>query len=216
VLAKDFVSKANDFETKLAANQLTDAEITALDDELCELFKTKHDFVEEDSEEVKKLKHNKDVSDAKAEIAEAETIVQLKTLQTKFKDLPEVLPLIEGKIKKIETADKKKQDDENAQKQAKFISGAKEEIKAAKYESLQSISEKYKEYPELVEIINKRLSDEKPGKGDEELKTKLLSKREWHYKDLEALGIKPTGNDMTIAGVRLQKEMYFNTYSVKR
>ncbi len=216
VLAPDFVSKAKDFEEKLAANQLTDDEIKAADDELCELFKTKHDFVDEDSDEIKAAKRGQVLSEARADIAEAGTADELKTLQIRFKDLPEVQPLITKKLQKLDDDAKKADEKKRAEDQAKFLVDAEKEIKAAKYEDLQALGEKYKDHPELVTLINKRHADEKPGKGEAELKEKLLSKREWTYAELEALGIKPTGNDMKVAGLRLEKEYLFRTYSVRR
>ena len=219
VLDPGFVSKANTFEEKLKNNELTDEEAEKLDDELVELFKNSHNFEEEDSDELKEIKHQKAVSDAKADIAEAGNIDLLKALQKKFKDLPEVQPLIEKKLAKLqedaENSEKMKKDKEKAEKD-KFIVDAKKEITAAKYDDLQAIGEKYKEYPELVEIIKKRHADEKPGKDDEEIAVKLRSKREWTYRELQAMNIKPTGNDMTVAGVRLEKEYLLNIYSVRK
>jgi hypothetical protein len=215
VLDPAFVSKANAFEEKLKNNQLTDEEITAADDELVALFNA-HDLSEEDSDELKQAKQAKVVSDAKAEVSEAETTEALTALQEKFKELPEVLPLISKKLEKLQKqAEKIKKDDDQA-KLEKFIADAKAEIKAAKFEELQAMGEKYKEYPELVTIINKRHKDEKPEQASKGLKEKLLSKSEWSYAELKELGITPTGNDMTVKGVKLEKEFLLNIYSVRK
>jgi hypothetical protein len=215
VLDPAFVSKANDFEKKLEANELTEEEIKAWDAELVELFK-KHDLTEEESPEVIAARRNQAIAEAKAAIAEAETVDQLKALHGSLSEFPEVLPLITKKIEKLEADAKKQSDQAAAQIRAKLITDASAEIKAAKYEELQALGEKYKEYAELVKLINERHSNEKPVKDTEQLKEKLLSKKEWSYAELKAMNIEPTGNDMTIAGVKLEKEMYFRVYSVRR
>lgn len=211
VLDAAFVSKATEFEQKVVNNELTDDEIKAWDDELVELF-NKHNLSEEDSEDVKNLKKAKEISDAKAEIAETETFEDLNKLQVKFKDLPEVLPLIAKKLDIIEKAVNKTQEDNKA----KFLTDAKAEIAAAAYDQLQAMGEKYKDHPELIEIVNKRHKEEKPGNDDAELAAKLRSKKEWSYAALRELGINPTGDDMTVAGVKLEKEYLLAVYSVRK
>lgn len=222
VLDPGFVSKAKTFEEKLKNNQLTDEEIQSEDNELVELF-NKHDLTEEDSDDVKIAKHNIAIADAKVEIADAGTIEVLTALQEKFKLLPEVQPIIDKKLEKLQKdVEKSSQQaakaNEQEEKQAReqLIAHGKEEIAKTSFEDLQIIGEKYKDYPELVEIINKRHKDEKPKKDHEELAKKLRSKAEWTYKELEAIGIKPTDNDMTVAGVRLEKEFLLSVYSVRR
>jgi len=212
VLDKAFVSKALDFEAKLKNNQLTDDEITALDNELVDLFNTLHDFTEEDSDEIKKANHKAAVSEAKAAIAESGTIEDLVILREKYNELSEVHPLIDAKIDKLT---KQGQKNDDLKRQA-LIDNAKKEIAAAKYDELQAMGEKYKEYPELIAIINQRHKDEKPGNEETKLKDTLLSKKEWSYADLRALGINPTGNDMVVAGVRLDKEYLLTIYRVRK
>lgn len=212
VLDKAFVSKALDFEEKLKNNQLTDEEITALDNELVELFNTLHDFVEEDSDEIKAANHKALLNEAKAAIAECGTIEDLAILREKYNELSEIEEIVEQKKEKII-----KQGQQAASlKREKLIDNAKKEIAAAKYEELQALGEKYKEYPELITIIKKRHNDEKPGNEEAKLKETLLSKKEWSYADLRALGINPTGNDMTVAGVRLDKEYLLTIYRVRK
>lgn len=211
VLDPGFCSKVTEFEEKLKNNQLTDDEMKAWDAELVELFNAQpHEEV--DSEELKDVKHDKDVANAKAEIAEAETIEALTALQNKYNStLPEACELIPPKIAKLVKAAEKA---ENAKKE-QFITEAKKEIAAAKYDDLQAMGEKYKEYPELVEIIKKRHADEKPDPV-KTLKEILLSKKEWSYKELRGIGIEPTGNDMTVEGVKLEREYLLAVYSVRK
>jgi len=212
VLDKAFVSKAVDFEEKLKNNELTDDEIIAADNELVDLFNTLHQFAEEESEELKKANHKAIVNEAKVAIAEAGTIEDLAILREKYNVLPEVHPMIDQKIEKL-TAKSQKDKDEQTKK---IIEAGKKEITAARYDDLQAMGDKYKDYPELVAIINKRHNDEKPGNDDEKLRQTLLSKKEWSYPDLKALGINPTGNDMKVAGVKLEKEFLFAIYSVRK
>jgi hypothetical protein len=209
VLDPSFVSKAEDFEKKIEANQLSDDEIKAEDEELVKLFNELHSFSEEPSEDLKKAQHDKVVSEAKAEIAEATTLDDITFFENKFKDIPEVLPILEKKKKKFE---------EGAQRDAtiQLINFAKKEITECAYDNLQAMGEKYKEYPELIEIIKKRHVDEEPANRKTSLSATLKSKKEWSYPELIALGITPTGNDMTIEGVKLGKEYLFNVYSVQK
>lgn len=210
-----FVSKVNTFEKKLAGNQMTDEEIEADDNELVELFKA-HEISDEDSEEVKKANHDKAVAEGKASILEAETIEELKALNTSLKEFPELLPIIETKMGKLEKT-KQDQDDKNKKSQHEaLIAQAKKEISEAKYEDLQGLGEKYKQHPELTNLIKERHEKEKPGKQDDELKEKLLSKKEWSYKELRALGITPTDENMTVAGVKLEHIWLCDAYRVKK
>jgi len=213
VLDPSFVSKARDFEEKVKNNQLSDEEIKAGDEELVNLFKTLHNITEEDPPSVKEAQHKKDIAEARAAIAEAGTIKDILLLKEQYQNITDVLPLIDKKIEKlekIEAQSKKAAEDQKAQ----FIVDAKSEINAAKYDNLQALGEKYNDYPELVEMIKKRHSDEKPQKENEELAAKLHSKKEWSYVELKGIGINPTGNDMVVAGVKLEKEFLFPVYVV--
>lgn len=210
VLDKAFVSKAKDFEEKLKNKELTDDEIKAFDAELVELFNTLHDFAEVDSEEIEKARKQKEFAEAKAAVSEAETIEDLQALETKFKkEFPELVPVIEGRITKLQ----KKQEKESMDQ---LFAVAKQEIAESAYDNLQAVGEKYKQYPELVAIVNKRIEDERPKNEQNELAEKLRSRKEWSYKDLRAMGVEPTGNDMTVAGVRLEKEYLLNIYAVRK
>lgn len=216
VLDPAFVSKAKDFEKKLENNEMTDEEIKAADDELIELF-NKHDLSEEDSEELAAAKRERDLALAKKEVAEAETIVKLTEQKERFKkDFPEVVPLIDKKLVKLQKDAEKKEAEEKQVALDKLFGIAKKEIAECPYDELQAMGEKYKQYPEMVELVRKRHEDEKPEKEQAALAEKLRAKKEWSYKELEALGIKPTGNDMTVAGVRLEKEYLLSIYSVRR
>lgn len=217
-----FVVKARAFEDKLSKGELTDEDIAAEDAELVDLF-AKHDIIDEDSEELAAAKHREALASARANIAETTAVDSLTTLLVKYKDLPEVLPIIEKKIKDIQDTKKKKDADDlkadnlrkEKERRATIDSGTKE-IAEAKYEDLQKMGEKYKAFPELVKMVNDRHEAEKPGKEEEDLRKKILAKSEWNYAALRALGITPTGNNMTVAGVRLEKEYLLEIYSVRR
>lgn len=213
VLNPSFVSKAKDFEAKIKKNELTDDEIAVQDNELVEMFNTMHNFAEEDSEDVKKIKRDSEVDKISLLIASAETIQEVEAIKGKHgKDYPEIIPVCDKKIKKYQDAEQARQQNENND----IIRKGTIEINNAKYEELRAMGEKYKDYPDLVKLVNERHENEKPEKKDEELATKLRAKKQWSYAALRELGINPTGNDMTVAGVRLDKEYLFAVYSVHR
>jgi hypothetical protein len=220
VLDPAFVSKAKDFETKLAANQFTEEEIAAQDIELLELLNSTCDFQTIESEEVIEMRRKETIATAKAAIAEAETLEALANIGLAYKDFPEVMTILDTKVEKLKALALKQKNDHDAHmnelKRKQAIETGTKEINAAKYEDLQALGEKYKDYPELVTLVNDRHSKEKPVKDDEELKKKLLAKAEFNYTALRAMGITPTGNDMTVAGVRLEKEFLLEVYRVRR
>jgi hypothetical protein len=210
-----YVSRVNTFEKKLAGNELTDQEIKSSDDELIELFKA-HEISEEDSEEVKIANHAKAIAEGKASILEAETIEQLNTLRGPLKEFPDLLSLIDTKVAKIEKAKSDQDDKDKKAQHEKMITQAKKEIGEAKYEDLQGLGEKYKDNSELIALIKDRHEKEKPGKQDDELKEKLLSKKEWSYKELRSMGITPTDENMTVFGVKLEHIWLCDAYRVKK
>lgn len=212
VLDKAFISKAKDLEEKIKNNQLTEEEIQKADDELVELFNTLHEHESVDSEELAEAKYKETIAEAKAEIAEASTLDLLNELKKKFKKLPEVQSLLDSKIKKFQETENSKVEQEAKEKLFKI---ARKEIAEIDYNDLGAIGKKYEAYPELVGLINKRIEDERKDWDDKELAVKLRAKKEWSYHELKALGITPTGEDMTVAGVKLYKEWMFNIYSTR-
>jgi hypothetical protein len=212
VLDPAFVQKAKDFEEALKKKELTEDQINAIDDELVELFS--HLEIEEvDSPELAKEKHKAKVLEAKNVIAAAETLDELKKLQKEYEALPELQPFIEKRIEKLEKAVEEATD--KAEKE-KFITDSTAEIAAAKYETLAGLSEKFKDHPDLVKLIEARIIKEKPAAKEMTIREKLQAakKRRWTYDDLIAIGIKPTGDDMKIEGVYLQREYMFKVYFI--
>lgn len=209
VLDPAFVQKATEFETKVKNNELSDDEIKAWDEELVKLFNELHTFSEEDNSEVIAAKHRAEVSEAKNEIAEAETLAALTALQTKYAHLTELSDFIQKRIHKVQ-----KEVMDNQQRQV--FSEATAEIKAWEYASLSSLLEKYKDHPELITLIEARIEAEKPAPKVETLRDKLsgAKKREFTYEDLKAFGINPTGSDMEIEGVYLQKIYLYRIYKI--
>jgi len=209
VLDPAFVQKATEFETKVKNNELSDEEIKTWDDELVKSFNELHTFTEEENIEVKEAKHGKEVAEAKNEIADAETLETLISLQTKFAHLPELTDFIQKRIDKVQKATTDNQ-------QEQFTAEAQAEIKAWEYASLSDLLEKYKDYPELISLIEARIEAEKPAPKAETLRDKLsgAKKREFTYEDLKAFGINPTGSDMEIEGVYLQKIYLYRIYKI--
>ena len=153
VLDPAFVSKAKDFEKKLENNEMTDEEIKAADDELIELF-NKHDLSEEDSEELAAAKRERDLALAKKEVAEAETIVKLTEQKERFKkDFPEVVPIIDKKLVKLQKDAEKKEAEEKQVALDKLFGIAKKEIAECPYDELQAMDSGVKS---AIELLNKK------------------------------------------------------------
>jgi hypothetical protein len=206
-----FVQKATEFETKLKNNELSDDEIKAWDNDLVNCFNELHNFSEEESAEVLAAKRKTEIAEAKNEIAEAETLESLTGLQQKFAHLTELAPFIQKRIEKIQKVMETEQEN-------KFSAEASAEIQGADYETLPSLLEKYKDYPQIVKSIEARIEAEKPAPAQETLRDKLqkAKKREWSYGDLKAIGIEPTGDDMEIEGVYLERQYMFKVYKIIR
>ena len=208
-----FKSRARTFEEKLKKNELTDEEIEAFDNELIEIFKTEHDLSEVDSDELAEAKRKADLAEAKVLIKDAETIQELNALNQKYKaQFPELIPVIVAKVEKLN----QKASNDEAEAKEKLLKVAKDEVAQAAYSELGAYGEKYKTLPEIVEIVNKRIADEAPNEKDKELAAKLRSKKQWSYAELRAIGVEPTGNDMTVAGVKLEKEYLLTIYLVRK
>lgn len=209
VLDPAFVTKANDFKEKVKKHELSDEETEAVDKELCAML-DELEIENEDSEEVKQANLKKEQSEAKAEVLEAgDDEEKLHQLAGKFLHLPEIQKLIEKRLSAI-------QGKRTAEEQKVLNTKAKEEIANTPYSDLAGLLETYKDHPDLVKLINNRLESEDPTKNEDALKNKLLSKKEWSYSELQELGINPTGNDMRVAGLKLEKEQYFKIYSVRK
>ncbi len=209
ILDPAFVTKVNDFQDKVKKHELTDEETTAIDQELCAML-DQLEVEDVENEETKQANLKKEFAEAKAEVLEAEDDEEkLNQLAGKFLHLPEIQKLIEKRLQNI-------QGKRTAEEQKKFKGEATEAIKTATYEMLPGLLESYKDHPDLIKAINHRIESENPAKNEDALKNKLLTKKEWSYAELKELGITPTGNDMRVAGLKLEKEMFFNIYSVRK
>lgn len=211
ILDPAFVQPAKEFEEKLKNNELTDEEIKATDDELVVLFEKLHPQELIDSPEVTAANRKAEFAEAKNEIAEADSIPTLTGLSVKFSHLTELAPFIEKRIEKLTKANE-------ASSKDKFTADALAEIKAAEYANLQHLFEKYKDHLELLKVIEARIEAEKPEPPKETLRDKLANakKREWSYDDLRAIGIAPTGDNMEIEGVYLERQYMFYVYLITK
>lgn len=211
VLDPAFAQKANEFEAKVSNSELTDDEIKVWDDDLVACFKELHNFEETDSEEVILANRKLETAEAKTLISEASDIDSLTALQNRYKHLTEITSILN---KKIEKTNKESQ----ASAQNTFLANANNEILAANYSELIALQEKYKDYDDLSQLINTRIEEGKPEESRKNIREKLADakKREWTYDDLRAIGIKPTGDDMEIEGVYLQRQYLFKVYHIVR
>lgn len=252
ILAESFRKRAKEFETKIQSNELTDEEISKEDEALVELFNDVHDFVVEDSEDVKKVKLENLLLKAKADISKTDDLDTLEKLKLEYKESDEAVALIDKRIKDIEDyrtaesevakANSVKEMEALKQKYTHFPNlNAKidEKIVAIKTndahqailqeisdasnssEKLNNLKEKYASQPEILILVNdkiKNLHDKAKMEEDnrkQSLKQKLLSQQEWSYSELKGMGIKPTGDDMFVEGVLLERQYLLNIYKAK-
>jgi hypothetical protein len=209
VLDPAFVTKATQFEADLKAGKLTDDQIKATDDELVAMF-NQLEKEELDSPELIKEKKKNRILEAKDKIAEAGTLDQIAGYEKEYGDvMPELAAFIEKRKEKIGKAT-----EESQQKQ--FIADAGKTIAEAAYADLPALAEKYKDYSELIKAINARIEKEKPAPQPETLREKIQKskKRQWTYKELEAIGIKPTGDDMELEGISFQRQYLYKVYHI--
>lgn len=123
-----------------------------------------------------------------------------------------------------------------------LILSVKEQAKACNdLKELTDLANKYKSYPEIVTYIDARTAEltelikqqneeaaakEKAEKEAEEaakpdpgpaktLQQKLLSKQVWDYNELRGLGIEPTGDDMVVEDVYMERQYLLKVYKVK-
>jgi hypothetical protein len=211
VLDPAFVTKAKDFEERLHKKALTEDEIASIDDELCKMIEG-FDIKVEDSEELAAEKRKNRILDAKEKISAAATIEELEAIGVEYADVEKEL----ANYKKARVQKLQKQIDDQARQN--IINQTLAELPNVKYEDLEEIRGKWKDYPEVVAAIDKRIKDEKPADPP---KTKTLreklseaKRQEWTYEQLEAIGITPTGLDMTVEGVYLQKIFLMKTYRI--
>lgn len=207
ILDPAYVTKVKDFQTKLEKRSLNDDEITAWDNEICKMFVELHELREEDNPEMTKTKHRADMNELKNKIAEAETLEQVNALAGELENFPELQPFFDKRLDKLQKA-------AQSQQQAQVL----QEINSSPYETLPSLLEKYKDHPDLVKSIEHRIEKEKPQPKDK-TKRELLSeakKREWTYDELRAIGITPTGDDMEVEGVYLQRQYMFKVYRITK
>ena len=198
VLDKAFVEKAKKFQKQVANNELKDEEIKAADEELVQMFNELHEFEEESDPELVETKKKVFLLEAKTKIAEAETLDELEEIKKEYKDkFDEIEPVFTARFNKMKNK-------------------IAEAINSANADKLPGLLEKYKGYSELKKLIENRIKEEEQKRKPSSLKETLLKKREWTYKELRELGIEPTGNDMIVEGLKLEKEYLFNIYSVRK
>ena len=184
-----FVEKATDFEGKIKTGVLTDEEISAIDDELCELFDKLHNFEDVDSQEVIQLQRQNTILQGKQKVDKENSIDGLKALLEEYKDFDEVTEIANEKLSILIVKQKEEQAKQKAEQSKKEA-----EEKARKAEE----EKKQKE-------INEKLS----------IQERLLKKRIWDYKELRELGINPTGEDMVCHNVILRRRYLFQAYEVE-
>lgn len=182
-----FVSKARTFESDLTKGVLSEEEISAIDDELCVLFDTLHDFEESDNNETAQLKRENLILAGKQEANNCTEQTQLTDLSEKYKDFPEVLEFI----------------------QKRAINLAKE-LEKAKSDQIE------KDRLEQIEREKEKQNQEKNKKETEKLtlQKKLLSNTEFSYDQLREMNIEPTGEDMVVENVYLKRLFMFKVYRV--
>jgi hypothetical protein len=209
VLDKAFVVKARKFEADLAEKKLTDEQIKETDAELLRILTEEHKFEEVDSEEVVKEKLRNRILEAKNKISEAESVEAIEALQEEYKDVyKELKEFIAKRIEKLQKAA-----DSEARK--KVLDEGSQEIEAAGDDILESLQDKYKDYPELLKKISARI-EKRPAK-DKTLREKILDrkKRGWTFDELREVGVKVTGDDMEVEGIVFERQYGFKVYHIR-
>jgi hypothetical protein len=207
-----FTVMVKEFEGKLKKKSLTDEEIEAADAELIKQFGELHELSEEDSPELKKEKRKARILEGKDKISEAGTIEEIEKLQAEYGDVADELQaFIDKRVEKINKA-------AYDQQVQQAITQGKEEIKGAAYEDLPKLAAKYADYPELVTAINARIEKEKPEPKGKTLREKLAEakRQEWTYDQLRSIGITPTGEDMVVEGVFLERQYLLKIYKITK
>jgi hypothetical protein len=182
VLNPGFVEKARAFELEIEKGTLTDEEIKTQDEELCILFEEVHEFTPVDSDEVNQLKTENYIHSVKEKVSEMTNLDELGTLITENQKHPELVEYINKRMDKVK-------------------------------KDIQDIADKAekKKMVDALESTKKAKSNPAPA-PQPTLQQKLLKKVEWTYDELRALGIKVTGQDMVVEGVRLKKKYLFLGY----
>lgn len=209
VLDKAFVVKARKFEADLAEKKLTDEQIKETDAELLRILTEEHKFEEVDSDEVVKEKLRNRILEAKNKISEAESVEAIEALQEEYSDVyKELKEFIAKRIEKLQKAA-----DSEARK--KVVDEGSLEIEAADDDVLESLQDKYKDYPELLKKISARI-EKRPAK-DKTLREKILDrkKRGWTFDELREVGVKVTGDDMNVEGIVFERQYGFKVYHIR-
>ena len=142
---------------------------------------------------------------AREEIDNTTDVEALNALKGKHTQYPDLVKAIEKKIIDLKA---KKKDQSKAE--------ATQEVENAKdIKSLNALKVKHSQYPDLGKVIEKKiltLEESKKASSKKTLKEKLLSQKEWDYSELKAVGINPTGEDMTVEGVFLERQFLLDIY----
>ena len=106
---------------------------------------------------------------------------------------------------------------------------------------LTDLANKYKDYPEITSYIDQRAAEvtklineqnaeaaakekaekeaeivaKKPNEPPKTLQQTLLTKQVWDYNELRGLGIEPTGDDMVVEDVYIERQYLLRVYKVK-
>ena len=211
-----FVAKATDLLDKIKKGTLKDEEIAEADNELCNLFDELHDFEEVDDPKMTELQRANAVLQGKEAVNAAGSIDELQKVIAEYKDFMEVMDLAHVKIGSIQ----QKIDQENAK--AETVNKIKLAVDSAT--SLDQLKEITKDFddqnPQVVEIVNAKIAELKESakqteqNKNSEIQNKLLSKDSWTYGELRELGISPTGENMIVHGIKLDKVHLFKVYAV--
>jgi hypothetical protein len=207
-----FVQAAKEFDQAIEAGTLTDEQIAVRDKELLELFITSHKIEDVDDEETRQLKRENFIHAVKEEVSEISDAAKLEELLSEHKDFPELVTFITARKEKLVKAETKKRED--------FIQGANAEIaNMTDIAALDIAAEKVKDIPELVELIKQRKAELKASQPKDpkteltDLAKKLLTQEKWTFDQLRSLGIKVTGENMTVDTIVLKREYLFNVYT---
>ena len=209
-----FVVKATDLQEKITNKSLSEEEVEAIDDELCELFDECHDFEEVNAPELTDLQTQNTVFKGKEALQSANSLEDVNEILEKYNAFPEVVELCNKKIEGLNAQQSEVNELETAR--------AKMQADVAKATTLDELTEITKEYdnkdPWIVELVQGRANEikasnqEKQEQKSKGLKEKLMSQRVWSYEQLKEIGINVTGQDMVVEGVKMKRTYLFKAY----
>ena len=213
-----WVTKAKDFLEKV--EDMTPEEAVAADDELVADFQRLHpeeliddpefvevkDQVKQNTERMNELEKKQRLDNlreqAKKDIKAVEKVEDLEKMKANYGELPDVLELIDKKIEELKKPPIPILDDKAKADKAKADKAKADKAKADKEKADKAKADKEK-------ADKSKISRDKVITWLRDNHNKSVD-----YEMLKKMGIKPTGDNMVIDGIKLLRRYYFKVYTI--